>query len=508
MATRLAGYGWLIEKFDLRVRPQSVAAVIDTAEKTRVADRHARTQTLRFPPAYRPDDSLRAHLQFALRYEGVNLEVLSALFEKTGHHEFETWLRESPESAYARRVAFLFEWITDTSPIDASAAPISRYLAAVDTKLQFGMLEGARNAKFRIIDNLPGVQAFCPMVRRDPDIEGMIAKDLAKRARDVLSRYDPDLVRRAAEYLYLAETHSSFEIERERPSPTKAQRFSALLREADSAVPLTEERLLDLQHSVVDAHVPEVSYRTTQNWVGRDTGMRRVVSFVPPRPEHVRSLMDGLIAMHERWKAKPSLLDPVIHAAMVSFGFVFIHPFLDGNGRLHRYLIHETLAACGFTPRGLIFPVSAAILASKADYMAILEDFSQRAMALTRFVPPPADVSAKTAQASGNDRFLYQYFDATEQALYLYHAIERTIDHDLQTEIDYLLAFDRAHREIDAIADFPGQALDLLINLVVQNGGVLSKNKRESHFSYLADDVVGRYEKIIRDAFKLNKKQR
>jgi hypothetical protein len=506
MATSLAGYSWLIDKFDLRVRPQHVGALIDTAEKSRRADRHGRTQTLRFPPVYRPDATMRAHVQFALRYEGANLEVLSSLFEKSGHQEFEAWLRESPESAYARRVAFLFEWITDTSPIDANAAPASRYLAVVDNKLQYGMLDGARNAKFRIIDNLPGTQAFCPMVRRDPDIERMIAKDLARRARDVLSRYDADLVRRAAEYLYLAETHSSFEIERERPSTTKAQRFSALLREADAAVPLTEDRLLDLQHSIVDSHVPEVSYRTTQNWVGRDMGMRRVVSFVPPRPEHVRSLMDGLIAMHERWKAKPTLLDPVIHAAMVSFGFVFIHPFLDGNGRLHRYLIHETLAAGGFTPRGLIFPVSAAILASKADYMAVLEDFSQRALSLTRFAPPPADAPKSIQAASGNDRFLYQYFDATEQALYLYHAIERTIDHDLQSEIDYLLAFDRAHREIEAMADFPGQTLDLLINLVVQNGGVLSKTKRESHFSYLTDDVVSRYEKIIRDVFQLNKK--
>jgi Fic family protein len=41
---------------------------------------------------------------------------------------------------------------------------------------------------------------------------------------------------------------------------------------------------------------------------------------------------------------------------------VFIHPFLDGNGRLHRYLIREELSVLGFTPKGIVLPVSAFIL--------------------------------------------------------------------------------------------------------------------------------------------------
>ena len=41
---------------------------------------------------------------------------------------------------------------------------------------------------------------------------------------------------------------------------------------------------------------------------------------------------------------------------------MFIHPFLDGNGRLHRYLIREELSVLGFTPKGIVLPVSAFIL--------------------------------------------------------------------------------------------------------------------------------------------------
>jgi hypothetical protein len=46
----------------------------------------------------------------------------------------------------------------------------------------------------------------------------------------------------------------------------------------------------------------------------------------------------------------------------LSFVFVFVHPFEDGNGRIHRHLIHHMLAMRGFSPIGVVFPVSAAIL--------------------------------------------------------------------------------------------------------------------------------------------------
>ena len=67
-------------------------------------------------------------------------------------------------------------------------------------------------------------------------------------------------------------------------------------------------------------------------------------------------------------------LDPVIAAAILAFGFVYIHPFEDGNGRIHRYLIHHILSKRGFNPPQLVFPVSAAILDRIEDYRGVLED--------------------------------------------------------------------------------------------------------------------------------------
>ena len=52
----------------------------------------------------------------------------------------------------------------------------------------------------------------------------------------------------------------------------------------------------------------------------------------------------------------------VIHAAAIGYGFVFLHPFEDGNGRIHRFLIHNILARRGFTPADVMAPVSATML--------------------------------------------------------------------------------------------------------------------------------------------------
>src|SRR6202040_1152225 len=75
-------------------------------------------------------------------------------------------------------------------------------------------------------------------------------------------------------------------------------------------------------------------------------------------------------------------LDAVIAAAVLAFGFVYIHPFVDGNGRLHRYLIHHVLAERGINPPGVAFPVSAAILHRIDDYRRTLEAFSARLLTL------------------------------------------------------------------------------------------------------------------------------
>ena len=106
-----------------------------------------------------------------------------------------------------------------------------------------------------------------------------------------------------------------------------------------------------------------------------------------------------------------------------------------------------------------------------------------------------------TAPATGNEAAYFRYFDATEQASFLYEAIERTVEHDLDEEISYLLGFDRARRALSDIADWPAHSVDLFIRVVHQNGDRLSATKRSSHFEWLRDEEVTRFEGIVTRSF-------
>lgn len=495
MATEPIGYAHLIAEFQLPARQMLTSAVIDSAIKGRQTALHGESEIMQFEPRYRPAPDLISHLQFALRYEGLNLEVLTLLFEKTGHAEIEKYLATQPESTFARRLGYLYEWLT-TNEIDAQVAPRAAYVPVLDEKLQFGLSGGDRDAKFRVTNNLPGNPRFCPLVRKTTFLNTMVQKDLKKRTIEKLSKYDADVLRRAAAFLYLKETHSSFEVEREKPSPDRAQRFADLLREAEKEIPLSEERFVQLQNAVLDPRFHEYAYRHQQNWVGKDLGYTKKVDFVPPRPEDVRDVMNGLAALSEALRARVGGLDEVVAATVLAFGFVFVHPFMDGNGRLHRFLIHDVLSSSGFTPKGIVLPVSAVILANLDAYIHALEVFSKPLRRLTTYNPDPPEIAAK-----GNDALYYRYFDATPQASFLYQALERTVEHDLEEEISFLLGFDTAYADLKNALDWPSHSLDIFIRLVHQNGGALSKNKRQSHFEWMTDDELKKAQAAVSRAF-------
>ena len=507
MALDSPGYSYLIERYKLAARPLSVSARIDARTKGRQLQQSGDQDVLVFEPKYQPENTLAGHLQFALRYEGINLEVLALLFQQTGKDELNAWLAESPASIYARRTGFLFEWLTGQE-LKTNVPAKESYVSLVDNEIQFGLKEGERDTRFRVMNNLPGNRDFCPLVRRTSYLNEMVAYDLREKTRKTLAGYDKDLLRRAAGYLYLKETQSSFEVEREKPSPDRAQRFADLLRQADTQKPLTEERLVELQNAVLDPRFHEFTWRHQQNWIGKDHGYRKLVAFVPARPEDVPALMTGLLALATQsrsWNAVETddhyetQIDPVVLATVIAFGFVFIHPFMDGNGRIHRYLIHEVLANAGFTPKGIILPVSAVILANLDEYVAALEACSKPLRAMTNYNPDSSDIPA-----TGNDAVYFRYFDATPQTEFLYRSLQRTVEEDLEKEINYLLGFDRAYTALNGLLDWPEHSLELFIHVVQQNKGTLSKTKRESHFKWMTDDEVRKAQQQVVEAFSQN----
>jgi hypothetical protein len=344
----------------------------------------------------------------------------------------------------------------------------------------------------RVINNLLGGPDFCPLVRRTPALQAQAEVNLAQRCESLLKDYSPALVRRALGYLYRKETKSSFEIEQLKPSTARAEKFVALLELAEYQDFCEKPRLLDLQNRIVDARFQNEDYRNNQNYIGQtvDDYSQRV-HYVSPKPEDLPALMTGLLSAHRLLAVGD--VPPVIHAALIAYGFVFLHPFEDGNGRIHRFLIHNILSRRGATPPGLMFPVSAAMLKNATLYDASLEAFSVPLMRVLEYQLD--DAGRLTVQGETHD--FYRFMDLTPQAEALWDFINLTIAQELGGELDFLAAYDRTKAAVQDIVDLPERLLDLFIRLCLQGGGRLSSRKRVAHFLFLSDAEVEALERAV-----------
>jgi hypothetical protein len=195
---------------------------------------------------------------------------------------------------------------------------------------------------------------------------------------------------------------------------------------------------------------------------------------------------------------KEGALPAVIHAAAISYGFVFLHPFEDGNGRIHRFLIHNILSLKGAVPKGLMFPVSAAMLKNPALYDHSLESFS---VPLARLVEYDLDDMGRMTVIGETGRW-YCYMDLTAQTEALYDFVMLTIEHELVEELDFLASYDKVKQAIQEIVDMPDRLIDLFIQLCLQGGGRLSAKKRASRFDFLTDEELSRMEDAVRTEYK------
>ena len=484
-----AGYSALIDAYSLHVPlPRTLYA---TGEHHRIRDDGGwRIMT----PRHAPASTLEAHLTFALKYEGLDLAVLKRLFDATGSGPIEALVRTKPTGTYARRAWFLYEWLTGVR-LDLPDAKTGKYVPVLDTSLQFGA-DNETASRYRLYNNLPGTPEFCPLVFRTQALEAFIARNLAQRAKDVVSDVPRDVLARTAAFLLLKDSKSSYAIEGESPPQDRIQRWGRAIGEAGKQ-PLDKDELLRLQRIVIgDERFVKLGFRTEGGFVGdhdRDSRMP-LPDHISARPEDLAALTDGMIAF-EHGPARA--MDAVIAAAVLAFGFVYVHPFEDGNGRLHRYLIHHVLAERDYNPPGVIFPVSAAILDRIDRYRETLESYSARLLPAIQWEP----TQRFNVRVLNDTHDFYRFFDATPHAEFLYACVEQTIERDLPYETAFLRRYDEFRRRIEDMVDMPERTIDLLFRFLSQNQGILSNRAREKEFAALTDEEAKRIETAYADAF-------
>ena len=137
-----------------------------------------------------------------------------------------------------------------------------------------------------------------------------------------------------------------------------AKAYDAMYGLLDASSALTEHDICEL-HRLFYLQVDEVKagvYRTQRVFISGS-------QYPLPRPEQVPGMMTEFV----RWMAENETeLHPVIFAAQAHKQFVFIHPFIDGNGRVSRLLMNLCLLRHGYT-LAIIPPIL------RAEYIAMLE---------------------------------------------------------------------------------------------------------------------------------------
>jgi len=489
--TRLAGAAALVHELAVAAPVRRPSCVADQhVSGSRRAD-GARTI---FDKRYWPGDQLADHLEFLLKHEDADLLVLRRIFDALPQVEIEAMVRAAPSATHVRRAWFLYETLTGRT-IDAADAPRVAAIDLLDTKAYFTGTPRL-SKRHRVRDNLLGTGRYSPVIRRTAALEQSLSRDLAARARETVGRTGGHLVARAASFLLLADSRASFQIEGERPPRSRLERWGRAVLQAGKHK-LTVDEITRLHNVLIeDTRFVHPGLRPEGVFMGeRDHVGDPLPEFIGARAQDLADLMAGMLEANDRMRDDG--VDPVLQAAATAFGFVYIHPFEDGNGRLHRCLIHHVLAERRFTPTGMVFPVSSVMLDRIDDYRSMLQGHSAALLPYIEWRPTPE----RNVEVLNDTADLYRYFDCTQAAEFLFACVQRTVDEDLPREIDYLRRHDQALQRIMDSVEMPDRIAENLVMFIRQNNGALSTNRRDGEFKPLTDDEVQRIERIVADAF-------
>ena len=489
--TRLAGWAALVDGLGIAAPARAASAVAGGYIKG--SQRKENGWTV-FDKRYWPGHHITDHISFALRHEWFDPLVLKRVFDAVDPDTISGFVRDAPTGTVTRRVWFFYETMTGRRlPIDD--LPSVTAVDALDPK-RYVTSNATLSKRHRVRDNLLGTGGYCPVIRRTEALEDYRERRLANKAAVIVGRTSGQLISRAASFLLLADSRASFAIEGERPPRSRLERWGrAVLQAGRNRLILDEFNRL---HRVLieDIRFIRAGLRPDGVFLGeRDPNGDPLPEFIGARPEDLPALLDGLLAANERMTA--SAIDPVLQATATAFGFVYIHPYQDGNGRLHRCLIHHVLAEREFTPAGMVFPVSAVMLDRIDDYRRTLQSHSGPLMPFINWRP----TAGRNVEVLSDTADLYRFFDCTIAAEFLYACVARTVEHDLPEQIDYLRRYDEAQRRIMEMVEVPDRLAQDLIMFIRQNNGKLPKRRREREFVALTDEEAAQIEAICEESF-------
>ena len=481
----LIGGAWLAANYGIElVMPLQTFSRIGGRRATQVLE-GITTET--YVGSMRPSTTLRGHLTFHLKHEVPHLELLSKVFAKIDPRELTDWVADEPSGQYAKRAGFLYEFLTGQA-LEISAEIAGGYIDVMDgAKLVVASPKhSVPNRRWRVRDNLPGSSVFCPVIRKTVDSVKAMGLDVSGLINDLAQEFGEELLMRSAVWMTLRESKSSFAIEGEADQSDRIQRFADVLsrRTGQGSWPLNQAALSELQSKILGKRtsLQHFGIRQSPVFVGEVARYQEVVHYIAPPAEDVTDMLEGLATFLERTQGQSS----VMRSAVAAFGFVYIHPLADGNGRVHRFLINDILRRDGAVKDPMILPISSLITSDQTErhtYDRILDEISRPLMkslaGLYEFAPtyityPDGIRSNFTFHDNDIARHTWRLLDLTRHVTYLAHVLDRTIREDMREESRYMSSHAQARTAIKDIVEMPDMQIDRIIRSAEANQGKLS----------------------------------
>jgi len=481
----LIGGAWLAANYGIEpVMPLQTFSRIGGRRATQVLG-GITTET--YVESMRPSATLRGHLTFHLKHEVPHLELLSQVFAKIDPRELTDWVVDEPSGQYAKRAGFLYEFLTGQA-LEISAEIAGGYIDVMDgAKLVVASPKhSVPNRRWRVRDNLPGTRVFCPVIRKTADSVKAMGLDVSGLINDLALEFGEELLMRSAVWMTLRESKSSFAIEGEADQSDRIQRFADVLsrRTGQGSWPLNQAAMAELQSKILGKRttLQHFGIRQSPVFVGEVARYQEVVHYIAPPAEDVTEMLEGLATFLERTQGQSS----VMRSAVAAFGFVYIHPLADGNGRVHRFLINDILRRDGVVKDPMILPVSSLIRSDQTErhaYDRILDEISRPLMkslaGLYEFAPtyityPDGIRSNFVFHGNDSARHTWRLLDLTRHVTYLAHVLDRTIREDMREESRYMRSHAQARTAIKDIVEMPDMQIDRIIRSAEANQGKLS----------------------------------
>ena len=489
---RLIGYSWLLNHLNLNIPLRELCC---ESEKRLASQKIQKSHWLVFDSQLSVEENLNSNLEFALKHETIDLLVLKFIFKAFSKEGIVKYIQINPKRILSKKIWFLYEFLLDEQlPIED--LPVGKYDDLLDSRKYIVKNDPIKSQRHKLNNNLLGTSKICPIITKTQKLQDYINRDLSTDISNVIGKVSKSLVRRAASFLLLSDSRASFEIEGERPTKNRIENWGKIINEAGKT-PLSIDEIQRL-HAILleDSRFMKIGLRDDEVFLGdRDRDNYPLPEFIGAKSKDLNNLLQDWIELDNLLSSDE--LDPILHAVIIAFSFVYIHPLEDGNGRIHRYLIHHVLAHRSFYPKGMIFPISNVILDEIEKYRDILVSHTT----------PLMDLIEWEATSSGNVKILndtqdlYRFFNCTASCEFIYESVEKTIKETLPHELSYLNSFDKAYEEINDFIVMPDNKIKSLITFILQNDGKLSKNKKEKYYEKLTQSEIENIENIINEYF-------